>query len=55
MRKVNAYIVAPILAVTGRGFSRDHRINNTLLYRLVDTVAANAIARAINPTADRRE
>jgi hypothetical protein len=54
MRKLTAYIVSPIIAMTGKGFSRDHRINNTLVYKLVDTVAANAIALAINPMADRR-
>lgn len=54
MRLFTAYIVAPVIAITGKGFSREHRLNNTWVYKLVDTVAANHIALAINPLADKR-
>lgn len=54
LRTAAAYICAPYIAATGNGFGRHHRNNETLVYRLIDTVAANQIALAINPNADRR-
>jgi len=41
MRTLTAYILAPILAVTGYRFSKYHRHHNTLVYRMIDVVAAN--------------
>jgi hypothetical protein len=41
VRKLNATLCIPFIAITGYEFSRDHRLYNTLVYRLVDTVHAN--------------
>jgi len=51
MRTITAYICAPYIALTGNGFDRIHRVNNTLVYRMVNTVLANSIALKINPKA----
>lgn len=53
IRLINAYLVAPYIAITGNGFCREHRLNNTIVYRLINTVAANDIALSINPKANR--
>ncbi len=53
IRLINAYLVAPYIAITGNGFGREHRLNNTIVYRLINTVAANDIALSINPKANR--
>lgn len=51
VRLALAYLAAPIIAVSNKGFSCAHRQNNDWVYRLIDTVAANDIARAVNPKA----
>jgi hypothetical protein len=49
MRTLIAYLIAPVMAVTGRLFSRMHRVNDDLVYKFIDTVAANYLAIALNP------
>ena len=41
---IATYITACILYVTGYRFSKYHRHNNTLLYKLLNTTRANQIA-----------
>jgi hypothetical protein len=55
VRKFLALFVAPVLALTGRRFGKVHRWNNTLTYRLLDTVHANILASKLRPTQDERE
>ena len=44
MRTIAAKAIAPIMAVTGYRFSKYHRQNDTLAYRMIDVVAANIAA-----------
>jgi hypothetical protein len=44
LRKATAALCIPVLRITGWRFSRHHRHNETLVYRLVDTVGANFYA-----------
>lgn len=47
IRKFNAYIVAPYMAYNKKYFSKAHRHENTIYYRLIDTVRCNAIIEAL--------
>ena len=44
IRKINALICAPYIAITGNGFSSYHRHTDNLVYKLIDTVGANYYA-----------
>lgn len=44
MRKINAKILAPLMKLTGFRFSKKHRQEETIVYLIVDTVAANIAA-----------
>lgn len=44
IRTITAYICAPVIAVTGKGFSSYHRHHDTLTYLMVDTIGANILA-----------
>lgn len=46
-RSLIGVMLSPLLAITGLRFSRRHRLNNTILYRLVDTVWANLFAEKL--------
>ena len=41
MRTINAYLLVPFMKITGYRFSKHHRMNETLIYKCVDTVKAN--------------
>ena len=53
MRTAAAYLIAPILAITGFRFSKDYRWGTTLrhrvIYACVSTVAANLLADTLRP------
>ena len=41
---IATHITACILLITGYRFTKLHRVNNTLLYKLLNTTRANQIA-----------
>jgi len=51
MRQIAAHLIAPLLALAGQRFGKHHRHEETLAYRLIDTVLANALANRIRRTA----
>lgn len=47
MRDFLAILAAPILAIAGVRFSKTHRQEETLTYRLINTVQANRFANKL--------
>lgn len=47
MRKIMGYVMAAYLALTNQRFSKVHRINDTIVYKLIDVVGANILADKI--------
>ena len=44
MRDLIAIVIVPVLKITGYRFSKLHRQNETIVYKLINTVKANNMA-----------
>lgn len=54
MRRFMGYVAAAYLALTNKRFSKIHRMHDTVIYKLIDTVGANILANKIKNISEEK-